>query len=902
MLSPSLRLSAAGPAGSLPSPVALLREQRADLLQSANTLCHIPLDLPLRLSQAADLYFQDCLGLFLQQNDLLATSPFAVLAVGGYGREELCPGSDLDVLILFLSEIPDEAANLCQNLLLPLWDLGLELGHGVRSLEECLRLAKTDYQVFTSLMSARFLAGDRTVIRRFCRQFVAMAAEQNDSPFHEQNQNRSEHEDILTENLLEPNLKNSPGGLRDYHRLLWASAPVTDNSQERIFTRLEPPFSTTDENRLRQDVGFLLQVRSALHMVAGRKNDTLHLDLQPDVARLAGFPEQDAGLAVESFLSRLHKAMERVRAMHNAAWRTRHGINRPSPELDRDFAPFAKHNLILEPDGLGFQDEQKIVSEKLILDLFQAVGRTGLPISWKARQAVESSCRHLPRDLGNRLETIQELASIFCAPNGRQAGRYLLQTGVLAALIPEFGHVQDRIQFDAYHLWPVGMHTMETVDGISSWLHQKNGLLSEIITRLPDTLSLVLAALFHDIGKQHQNKYQDQDHAAVGAEMAAAIMQRFQVPEPALREATALVQNHLLLFKTATRKDLHDENVVAACAAQVGDQQQLDRLFLLSVADARATGPKAWNDWTSTLLHELYFKTHRLLAHGPLSEPQAMIRIEQTREAVRSLSVNPPRGEELEEMLRGMPLRYLLNMPPETISSHLKLVFRLDQDIAEEKIRIPAGRGGLGVVAVDAAGLPDKSCHELTFAARNQPGLFPVMCGALTLHQLNVLAAEIVTWGNGVVLTIFKVQDPPDTFHLEELTFRLKRAVKYAMTGKLFLDYRLEEKRRSRFSAKAMSAGLPPSVQIDNRSSDFYTQIEIVADDHMGCLYQIADVFERLQVRVHRAKIATQGDRIADCFDIRDHLDQKIEDPAHLQEIQNALCFALQTMFDRQSS
>ena len=937
---------------------ARLRDERDDLLRTPLDGGMVPPDFPVCLTRLTDRYFQSRVSEILAQStessSRISADSFVVLAVGGYGRESLCPYSDLDVLMLFQDGVPETAGLLCRELFLPLWDLGLDLGHGVRGIQECLTLAQEDHKTFTAMLSARFLAGSRPLLHRFAEAFIELAAHYDlalladvaiASDSHGAQDRHGEHVsspagsagevpgelseeiasgarkrntdfffDLSTENLLEPNLKTSPGGLRDYHRLLWLAVPRLSPDKDRIITQPAGPFSEADVFQLEQDVTFLLQTRTALHLTVARKADVLHLELQPRVARLLGFEGNDAGLAVELFLSKLHRAMERIRAMYLAVLRTIRGQEHPPslPWLEKE----AHQGIALAADGLTFSQlfpSRRDSPGKQVMALFSVMGQSGLPLSWTVRDAVTSACATLLQDIGERFEILQELAAILMAPGGVQAGRDLLASGVLGALIPEFGRVQDRIQFDAYHLRPLGAHTMETLgwlnrwnkrdeEDLISWIGERRSILAgEILQRLPDATSLVLGALLHDIGKGAS------DHAAAGAEMAERILVRFQVPEPIARETTFLVREHLLLFKTATRKDLHNEQVVAACAERVGDEARLDRLFLLSMADARATGPKAWNEWTTSLLQDLYFKIRKLFAHGPLSEPQAMERVERVREEVRHLFLgrdvpkklddkldDKPDGD-LNDLLRKIPLRYLLTTPPDTIHRHIHLVSRLGREVAEEKIRIPGGRGGLGHATVEAADLPEMGCHEVTFAVMDQPGIFPVLCGSLALHEVNVLAAEVVTWPNGVVLTLFKIQDPPDPLHLDELAFRLKQAVKYTMTGKLFLDYRLEEKRRSRLNAKIVPHALPPTVRVDNETSDFSTLIEVIADDRPGCLYQIADAFERLQVQVHRAKIATQADRIADTFDVRDHLGQKITDPAHLREIQNALLFALRS-------
>lgn len=908
---------------------ARLRSERDELLRTTMDKGLVPPDFSFQLTQLSDRYFQTrtaeiqtCLA---QEFGAIPTDSFAVLAVGGYGRESLCPHSDLDVLVLFRKTIPGRADRFCRDLFLPLWDLGLDLGHGVRSLEECLDLAGKDQKTFTALLSTRYLAGDLAVMRLFTKAFIERAAHHDLSSLADvfDPTDRSERNsldsstqamgplpkklaefdfDLTAENLLEPNLKTSPGGLRDYHRLLWLAVPRLNDARDRILTSPAGPFSDLDVQRLNRDATFLLQTRTALHLTVGRKADVLYLELQPQVAQLLGFVKDDAGLAVEVFLSCLHRTMERIRAMYLSVLRTLRSLDQPClPQLlDRE----QEQGITLAADGLTLIPSRSFSGPtppgKQVMELFRVMGRTMLPLSWTVREILASSCPNLLGDVGERFATLQDLASILTAPGGRQAGRDMLHTGVLTALIPELGHVQDRIQFDAYHLRPLGAHTMETVGFLSDWrnpdtlqpklesIHPRADLAAEVWSRLPDPTILVLGALLHDIGKGAP------DHAAAGAKKTTAILRRFQVPESVTHEITFLVREHLLLFKTATRKDLHDEQAVAACAERIGDINRLDRLFLLSMADARATGPKAWNEWTAALLRDLYFKIRKLFERGPLSTPQAMEQVEKIREAVTlSLMASDDVPPDLDELLRKIPLRYLLTTPTETINRHVQLVARLNSDLAEERIRIPKGRGGIGLAEVETVSLPEMGCHEVTFAVLDQPGIFPVLCGALALHELNVLAAEMFVWPGRVVLTLFKIAVPPDPLQLEELAFRLRQTVRYAMTGKLFLDFRLEEKRRSLLKTSRLSSSLPTSVRIDNESNDFSTQIEIIADDRPGGLYQITDILERLRVRIIHAKVATQADRIVDTFDVRDHLDQKITDAAHLREIQNALLFAL---------
>ncbi|WP_045222725.1 HD domain-containing protein [Desulfonatronum thioautotrophicum] len=909
-----------------------LRAERNELLRTALAAGSIPADFSLQLTRLTDRYFQtrvaEILSCSCTDTPPLSSAAFVVVAVGGYGQETLCPGSDLDVLVLFQDNVPATTVDFCQDLFLPLWDLGLELGHSVRRMDECLRLADEDQKTFTALLSARYLTGDTAVMRRFAEAFIQQAAHHDFSvladifdpperteriPVRTEN-GVTENDprvaefdfDLTAENLLEPNLKSTPGGLRDYHRLLWLAVPRLTDQGRRITTSPAGPFTDMDVAELHQDVSFLLRTRSALHLTVGRKADVLHLEMQREVARLLGFVNPDSGLAVEVFLGRLHRAMERIRAMYLTVLRTLRGLNQAHSIrfLDQE----TKQDIILAADGLALAQTpaphtSSPLPGKQIMALFKAMGRTGLPLSWTVRSQLAAACPHLLRDVGERFATLQELAMILAAPGGRQAGRDMLATGVLVALIPELGRVQDHIQFDAYHLRPVGAHTVEAIGFLSTWRNRDAGhdpeqhrfrvrsreaqFAAEIWQHYPEPTALILGTLLHDIAKG------DPDHAEAGAKMAAQILRRFQAPEGLVGEVEFLVREHLLLFKTATRRDLHDEQVVAGCAERIGKRTHLDQLMLLSMADARATGPKAWNAWNAALLRDLYFKIRKLFTHGPLSHPQAMEHLEKLRITVLSGFSESEVPPELDGLLHQFPLRYLLTTPAETIIRHIRVVERLKRSTAEEKVRIPGGRGGLGLAEVEVVTLPDAGCHEVTFAVMAQPGIFPVLCGVLTLHGLNVLAAEMISWPEDVVLSVFKTQDPPDLLHLEELAFRLKQSVKFTMTGKLFLTERLAEKWRSQPKSGAPPSALPPTVHIDNESNDFSTQIEIVADDGPGCLYRIAETFERLQVRIIRAKIATQADRIADSFDVRDHLGQKITDTTEIHAIRQALIDAL---------
>ncbi len=859
--------------------------KRRNLMRSSLLGGNVSSNFPKDYSGLVDAYFQERLGEVHASNSQSQPFSCSVVAVGGYGRQELCLHSDIDILILFSRSVPSRAEELCRELLFPLWDAGLDLGHAVREVDQCLALAEENFHVLTSLFSVRLATGDVKPLEQLLIRLQGLIRKQG----------RMLRELLSPEPTttgpsagpdwpgVEPDLKNGPGGLRDYHAMLWTAACNPHSGPIPMPPGKLRPFSPLDMDRLANDVDFLLQTRSALHIVSGLKNDVLHLDSQPRVAEVLGFATQDSVLAVEQFLSRLHRAMGRIKTMRAANW-TATASDRSRPET----MVASGDGLEIRVDGIHLKDTRTgRLRGKTALDLFKSVAVSNKPLSWETRQVVQDSLSRLADDLQGQADVLPFLASIFSSPFGREAGREMLETGFLGVLIPEFRQVQDYVQFDAYHLHPLGFHTMETLGQLKDFSRQSETLEAEIWGKTDDTYSLMLAGLFHDIGKGAP------DHAERGAKVAAEILKRFHTPADIQNEVVFLIRQHLFLFITATRSDLGDEAVLMSCARKIGGMDSLNRLYLLSVADARATGPRAWNEWTASLLREVYFKVRKLFTFGPLAEPVAVKKILEIRDQVRLLARKRFEDDWVQKSLETMPPRYILTMPPPIIVNHLEMIRRWCNEYAQEQSRIFKGQKGRGLVVLEAARVPDQGCFAVTVVSRDQRGLFAALCGVLSLYDLDIRTADIFTWTDGTVVDIFKVRNPKDLMYVDDLWARVKQGMKSSLTGRLSLDYRLNEKRTSLLAEPKRKTGIAPKVRFDNGVSDFFTLVEVVADDRLARLYEIACVFDRLSMEVHRAVIATHGDRIADVFSIRDHLGQKIEDQDQLLEMEKALLHAL---------
>ncbi|OIO02204.1 MAG: hypothetical protein AUJ49_06625 [Desulfovibrionaceae bacterium CG1_02_65_16] len=503
------------------------------------------------------------------------------------------------------------------------------------------------------------------------------------------------------------------------------------------------------------------------------------------------------------------------------------------------------------------------------------------------------------------------------APAVATALQSMLDTGLLGALVPEFAPVEHLVQFDDFHIHPVGKHTLEVVRALATLLPEAQGgqdagdISPELRQRagaLPHFDHLLLAGFCHDLAKPSR------DHSSSGANLADVILRRLGADAAAREDVAFLVRQHLVIPKIATRRDLSDESVAAGVAELCGTVERLDMLHLLAVADSRSTGPRAWNPWTASLFDELTRKARGLLTKGPLAEPHAVDKSRHVREAALALAAKPfvpsdstagPGAEEppldpvfAEACLTRMPARALLVLDASTVTRHMRLAKRFQESLDEDLVRKPAGKAGIGVVEIDAVPVRG-GAFQVSLAALDQPGLFAVMAGVLALHDLNILSAEVLTWNGGagamggnLAVDVFLVKEPAEGLYLEDLWQRIRRAVSYALTGKLSLEYRLDQKRSSPLTPPSRAPKSRRMVRVDNDFSDFYTLVEVAAPDRLGLLHDLALTLCDIGLRIHLARIATSAGRIHDVFYVRSAEGLKLMDPARMDGIKKALLAA----------
>ena len=808
--------------------------------------------------------------------------PFALVAVGGYGRRDLCIHSDIDVLILFDSKVPASAKKMAEDIFYPLWNLGFDLGHGIRTLKDCLSLASENVEALTSMLDARFICGGSplylALMERLGKRILPKKGLTLSRWLEEQNQMRMAVFGDAS-SLLEPNLKEGIGGLRDYHHLLWLA---------KAFFHVRTPkdleysgiLSHKEYGDLEGHLKFIHLVRNHLHRKSARKNDRLTFDYQERIAKSLAFKDQDGLLAVEQFLSQLHASMASIKSLHRSFVFTHFSDSRRnntgSAGSESLTAPFH-----MDQGEIHFPSATAILSDPLLLlDIFVQAVNAGRPLSLESKRLVREFLYLVDDPFRTSERAARGFLSILNASKAFDALDQMLETGLLSAFIPEFEPVQDRVQFDHYHLFSVGRHLLQTLRHLKTLHQERDILLADIFLDLPDPEPLFVAALFHDIGKTGK------DHAAKGAVLVRNILKRFGYDRKKMEVVYFLVRHHLLLAESATRRDLNDEKIVVQCAGTVGTVERLKMLYLLSWADGRATGPRAWNDWIANLVLELFFKILHILEKGELATPDASRRMRQSMQEVRTQigdRLSPP---DLEAVFDVMPPNYLIETGPRTISRHITLYGAL---------REAGAKGPERAFCLEAEAEPTSGTYAVTFLAKDRAGLFSDVAGVMALNNINILSARIYTWRDGTAVDIFTVTPPLDPIHAEEIWERIKWDLAETFQGELSLSERLQKKAEPTILSRKKTLTRQTQVNVDNQSSDFFTLIEVFTDDHIGLLYQITHTLFTLGIDIRIAKIATKGDQVADIFYVLDLEGQKVLEEKKVQRIRDVLLQELST-------
>ena len=809
--------------------------------------------------------------------DGLAATPQVVMALGGYGRGELHPLSDVDLMVIYDGKMSPYVQRMMQELLYSLWDLGLHVGHSLRSLDDCVAMARTDFPSRTSMQEARFLAGDRRLFARFQRvlreevfrrdfgQFLETTLMERDARYRKHG---------ASPYIGEPNVKESAGGLRDMHTAMWLGEAKFGT---RTLRELADKGLITPREQAAADAAltFLWRVRNELHFFSGHKNDVLTRDLQPRIAKNLGYENDATSLGVERFMRDYYL---HARVIHRLSKRL---IARCQETLSRRGSAERRRRQQALADGLVFFDgrlhladrdpSQLRVDSARLMKVFWHLHRLGCELSLDLERAVEDSL-HLVDDAFRRSGAVCELFLDICRNWGRvcQTFSEMHELGLLGRYLPEFGALTCLVQYDVYHKFSADQHSLlavEHLEALAPGQSAESEGAAPVLSEVEKPELLMLGMLLHDIGKARGH-----GHVAKGIPLVRELTARMGLPSADAAAVEFLVAHHLTMSHVAQRRDIDDPKTVTDFAAVVGDPQRLRMLYLLTYADMRAVGPGVLTPWRARILHELYTRTLDLLTGGRVAKPSRT----QLAERLHAAAKGEVDLQAVKAHLAMMADRYLESTGVQRMAEHLRML------------------GELGEAPVVTALFqhPDLGSSDLVVVTRDLPGLFSLIAGTLAASGVNIISAQIHTRADGIAIDTFQVNDPAgDVVGSAAHWARPLDALRAVITGEQSVEALLA--RRRALGREATGPGGPPKIALDNQLSDSATVIEVKCPDRLGLLYLITRALAGLGLDIVSARIATEIDQAFDTFYVQDREGRKLEDPDTLERARVGLEQAL---------
>lgn len=799
----------------------------------------------------------------------------AILAVGGYGRGEMAPHSDVDIAFITPYKRSSWTEQVVEAMLYLLWDLGLKVGQSSRSLDETVKMAQEDLTIRTALLEGRFVWGDRAVYEeashRFWKEvvgktapdFVRLKMAERDERHKRMGDSRY---------VVEPNVKDGKGGLRDLHTLYWIGKYIhrVSSASDLVGVGL---LADDEYRRFRKAENFLWAVRCHMHNITGRAEDRLTFDLQREVAERMQFSDRPGRSAVERFmqyyflnaktvgdvtglfLAHLDEAMaQKGRRFLPSFSRRPRKLN--GFQLDRG-------RLALPHDNFFEEDPVRLI------EIFQLADLHSLEIHPLAMRAAQRDARLIDKKIRRDPQANILFLDVLTSPrNPEKVLRWMNESTVFGRFIPDFRRVVAQMQFDMYHHYTVDEHSIRAIGLLAEIergdLKSDHPLSTAIMRQIVSRRVLFVATLLHDIAKGRGG-----DHSILGAEVAETLCPRLGLSAAETETVAWLVRYHLLMSATAFKRDLADFKTILDFAQAVQSPERLRLLLVLTVVDIRAVGPGVWNSWKRQLLSDLYEATEEVLrlGHKQRGRDERIAAKKATLENALQLP-----GASFAKLAKQLPEAYWIAEP---------------DDIIERNAHHLLANDGADL-AIDACYYPERGATLVTVYAADHPGLFYRIAGAIHLAGGNIIDARIHTSSDGMAVDNFLVQDPLGRpFREQGQLGRLSRSIEDALTNRAKLMAQLDAKPKALRRADAFK--IAPSVLIDNQASNRFTVVEINALDRPALLNNLAQALFESKVTLHSAHIATYGERAVDTFYVTDLFGGKIENKTRLKSLENRL-------------
>ena len=807
----------------------------------------------------------------------------ALVAMGGYGRGTMAPFSDVDVLFLFSYKQTPWGEQVVEYMLYVLWDLGLKVGHATRSVEECVRLSRADLTIRTATLEARYLCGDRALCDELKTRFQSDVVEGTGPAFVEEKlAERDDRHRKLGDSryVVEPNVKDGKGGLRDLQTLFWIGkylyhvedpAELVDHG---VFTRRE-------FRRFERAANFLWAVRIQLHYLAGRAEERLTFDVQAELGRRLGYKAHSGTLPVERFMKHYFLFAKEVGDLTRivcAALEDRHKRRSRFRLPGFGAKPETVDGFVIEGKRIGVGRETLFAREPIkLLRLFHLAQERGLDIHPRALRLVTQNLGRIDASLRADGQAGRLFLEMLTSRNDPEKTlRRLNESGVFGRFIPDFGRVVAQMQHDMYHTYTVDEHTIRAIgilaDVEAGRLEEDHPLANEIVHKILSRRVLYLAVLLHDIAKGRGG-----DHSVLGAEVAQKVGPMLGLQPEETETVAWLVLHHLNMSRTAFRRDINDPQTITDFAELIQSTERLRLLLVLTVVDIRAVGPGRWNAWSGQLLRELFYAAEEALAGGESMVGGSRSRIEAARAALAAKLGGWPQPEREAHLARFYDSYWGS--------------FDLDAQVRHAAFLHGVSRER-GVLAIDAR--PDglRGVTELTVYTADHPGLFSGIAGAMAVSGVNIVSARVATTHDSMALDSLCVQGPEGRAVEGAVAIAsLKQAVADVLSGRVKPEAALRQSRAAPGRTGVFTVA--PRVLIDNGASRSHTVIEVNGRDRRGLLYFVARALSDFGVTIASARIATYGERAVDAFYVQDLIGQKILSEMRLAQLRERLLAAV---------
>jgi len=826
----------------------------------------------------------------------------AILALGGYGRKELNIYSDVDLMFLYKDTISSADENIIKDILYKLWDLKLDLGYSIRSIDQCLKDAENDMHLLTSIIENRYLIGSRDVHKLFDKKLKAMFEKKTIISFFDEKVSgldKRYKESGFSVYLLQPNIKESEGGLRDYHNILWLNYAIFKQKKPVTLIR-KNLISGAEWRKLSASYSFLLRLRNALHLTTERKSDTLSFDYQTNTAKLLNYTGDQRQLAEEKLLTDYYKHAKNIFSISSKTISLLkreililQGISssRKVRKINDYFHSADDVVFILKKDPKFF-----IRNPHLIFDIFVTAQGLGLRVSDLTKSVIVTAIKKIKNfEFLFSQENIKKFLNILNSKTlVTHTLRDMYEVGLLSKIIPEFQQLFCMVRIDYYHLYTVDEHIFKAIESVGGLFDEKNENIDHDVAKVAKTIDalwlLNLSLLLHDIGKGEGHA-----HVLRGAQISERITERLKLSDEERSIVYFLVQNHLKMSHIALRRDISDENIIKDLAKTVETIETLKMLYVLTYADMKAISETVYNIWKGQLLFGLYQKTLSSLLGEKISKGFDENLRQTTRTNLLNLlpdlwyrqhladekSALPPDIplDKLESFIENVPERYLISTPIETIAKQFNLALQLNQD---------------NMIVWEIVDNEKMNLTEILVTTYDKVGIFYSIVGLLSSKELNINSAQTFTSKDGTAIISFQVTDLnmnklPQGFRLE----RIREELNSILQGKKKIEdvYQPNLKMQNVHPERLKIAST--RVDINNTDSTTHTIIEIRTIDRPGVLYTISRIISEFQLNLDLALISTEAYRVVDVFYVMDLENNKIEDVGMIEKIKTKLTDAL---------